>query len=344
MKMKFGLFAVLIALTGTLHAQVLDKPVAIVRLESTENIGQRELRSQVQMIEAQLQTTLTAEQRMEVLEASIAEVLIMQAAERDRITVSRPEIEQGIAQQRQSLGPQVTQDQFRQVIESQVGMSWDQYVEQVERRLTQEKYVLQTKRSLFENVPQPTEREIRRVYEENATDFNNPAMVRFEHLFWDTRNSTSAERRERRNHAEELYRELRNGSSSFDDMMDRSVDDSRFRGDDFGYLLRTDQQNRALLGPEFVDNLFDLERGQVSRVLESNVGYHIARIRDRRSAKLLELDDPLLPGQSMTVRRQIQNYLLMEKQQETFERALREIIDELREDADITVFEQNLSW
>ena len=344
MKMKFALFVIFIALTAQAYAQVLDKPVAIVQLEETENIGQRELRSQVEMIEAQLQTSLTSEQRMEVLDASIAEVLIMQAAERDGITVSRAEIDQGIAQQRQSLDQQVNDSQFRELIESQVGMSWDQYVEQVERRLTQEKYVLQKKRSLFENVAQPSEREIRRVYEDNATDFNNPAMVRFDHLFWDTRNTTSAERREKRNHAEELYRELRNGSSSFDDMMDRSVDDIRFRGDDFGYLLRTDRQNRAQLGPEFVDNLFELEQGQVSRVLESNVGYHIARVRDRRSAKLLELDDPLLPGQNMTVRRQIVNYLLMEKQQETFEQALREIIDELRDDADITVFDENLSW
>jgi peptidyl-prolyl cis-trans isomerase SurA len=344
MKMKFALFVILIALTGTLNAQVLDKPVAIVQLEETENIGQRELRSQVEMIEAQLQTSLTREQRMEVLDASIAEVLIMQAAERDGITVSRAEIDQGIAQQRQSLDQQVNESQFREIIESQVGMSWDQYVEQVERRLTQEKYVLQKKRSLFENVAQPSEREIRRVYEDNATDFNNPAMVRFDHLFWDTRNTTSAERREKRNHAEELYRELRNGSSTFDDMMDRSVDDSQFRGDDFGYLLRTDRRNRAQLGPGFVDSLFELEQGQVSRVLESNVGYHIARVRDRRSAKLLELDDPLLPGQSMTVRRQIVNYLLMEKQQKTFEQALREIIDELREDADITIFDENLSW
>lgn len=344
MKMKLSMLALLLAVAGSLSAQVLDKPVAIVRLESTENIGQRELRSQVQMIEAQLQTRLSAEQRAEVLDATIAEVLIMQAAERDRITVSRAEIDQGIAQQRQSLGPQVSQEQFRQVIESQVGMSWEQYVEQVTRRLTQEKYVLQTKRSLFENVPQPTEREIRRVYEDNQTEFINPAMVRFEHVFWDTRNSTSAARRDARNHAEELYRQLRNGSGTFDDLMEQSLDDSRFRGDDFGYLLRTDQQNRAVLGPEFVDTVFELERGQVSRVLESNVGYHIVRIRDRRSAKLLELDDPLLPGQSMTVRRQIENYLLMEKQQETFELALRQVIDELRADADITIFEQNLSW
>jgi peptidyl-prolyl cis-trans isomerase SurA len=335
---------VLLAAMETAPAQVLDQPVAIVRLEETVNIGQRELQRQVRLLEQQLDQTLSVNQRREVLDARIAEVLILQAAERDGIVVSQAEINQGITQQRQSVGPEVTPAQFRDVVQQQLGLNWDEYTEQLEKRLIQEKYILQTKRSMFESVEQPSDREIRRVYEENAAQFINPAMIRFNHIYFDTRESTEQEETEQRTQAESLYRRIREGDTTFDEVADQAMDNAAFGSGDFGYLIRGDQQAIQALGTDFVENIFDLERGDLGGVLESRFGFHIVQIRDKRSPRMLELDDPLLPGQSMTVRRQITNYLMMEQQQALFERALREIVGQLRDEAEITVFEENLEW
>ena len=329
---------------GALSAQILDKPVAIVRLTETVNIGQRELRSQVQMLQQQLGRELTESDRREVLEAQIGEVLINQAAARDNIRVTQEEINQAIQAQRQSLGQPVSDSQFRNFIQEQLGMSWDEYVEQITQRLIQEKFVVEKKRSMIQNVDQPSSREIRAFYEENATQFTNPAMIRFNQLFIETRNRSDSQVAAARQKAEELRGQLRSGQATFQELMNDSLDDASYSGGDFGFLLRNDPQARNLLGRQFIENVFGLEEAEISGVLESNIGLHIVQITNRRPPRVLGLDDPVLPGQSVTVRNQIQNYLMNQQQQQNFQQAVQEVIDELREEAEVELFEQNLQW
>ncbi len=331
-------------ITGQAEAQVLDKPVAVVRFESTVNIGQRELRRQVEFIEEQIRRPLTKQHRKEVLEAKIAEVLILQAAERDGIEISRGELQQGIDQQRRSVNQQLSEEQFRRLIEREMDMEWDDYVEEVRQRLIQERYVLESRRELFENVESPSEREIRRVYEENASEFMNPAMIRFNHIFLDTRNVDGSTREARREKAHELWSKIESEEKTFEVLMRAADDDTTYSAGDFGYLLRGEYQNLSVLGQGFIDEMFDLDEGDVHGVVESNAGYHIVQVRDRRRARVLDLDDPLFPGQNVTVRHQIENYLMMERQQDLFQRALQEVVEELRAEADVTLHEDNLDW
>jgi parvulin-like peptidyl-prolyl isomerase len=201
------------------------------------------------------------------------------------------------------------------------------------------------KRSVLEDIGAPSEQEIRSFYEDNATRFTNPAMVRFQHLFVDTRNLSDDEIEEKRERARELYRAIEQGEKSFDQLLDESLDDPSFSGGDFGYLMRESQQDRNLLGQDFIQSVFALEEGQMSDgLLESNVGFHIVRVTNRRQPRVLALNDPLLPGQSTTVRDQIRNYLLANQQQRAFQQALQEVVSDLREDAEITVYEENLDW
>lgn len=329
---------------GALFAQVLDKPVAIVRLTETVNIGQRELRNQVEMLQEQVGRNLTEADRKEVLEAQIGEVLINQAAARENIRVTQEEINQAIQAQRQSLGQPVSNSQFRSFIQEQLGLSWDEYVEQITQRLIQEKYVVEKKRDLIQNVDPPSEPEIRAFYEENATQFTNPAMVRFNQLFLDTRNRGESQVDAARQKAQDLRGQLRSGQASFEELMNDSLDDASYTGGDFGFLLRNDQQARNLLGRRFVESVFSLEEGEISSVIESNIGFHIVQITNRRSPRVLGLNDPVLPGQNVTVRNQIENYLRNQQQQRNFQQAVQEVIDGLREEAEVELFEQNLQW
>ena len=325
-------------------AQVLDRPVAIVRLTETVNIGQRELRQQVELLENQLGQELNRSQREEVLEAQIGDVLLNQASRRANIRVTQEEIQQAIAAQQQSLGQPVTDAQFRQVVEQQMGMSWDTYVEEITNRLMQEQFILQRAQGRFGEIAEPTERQIRQVYEENAQQFTNPAMVRFDHLFFDLRNTTSEQEQQARQLAGSLSRRLERGSAEYQSLLNESLDDARYSGGDFGYLIRGDQQAIQRLGRPFVDAVFELEEGDVSTVLESNVGLHVVRISDRRSPRLLELDDPLLPGERMTVRQQIRGFLLNQRQQQLFQESVQTVLSELREEAEISRFPENLNW
>jgi parvulin-like peptidyl-prolyl isomerase len=83
---------------------------------------------------------------------------------------------------------------------------------------------------------------------------------------------------------------------------------------------------------------------QTSGVVESNMGYHIIQITEKRDARLLGLKDPIFPGVPQTVEERIRNTLRAQSQQLTFQRALTDCIEELKKDAEITVYEQNLNW
>lgn len=342
-------FAVLSIILGSMvglavPAQVLDRPVAIVRLTDTVNIGQRELRNQIEILEQQVGQELTASQRREVLEAQIGDVLLNQAAARANIRVTQEEIERAIAVQRQSLGQPVSDAQFRQVIQQQMGMSWDDYVEEITNRLVQEQFILQEAQQRFTSIEDPSPSEIRQVYEENAQQFTNPAMVRFDHLFFDLRGEDDEAAGAARRRAGTLARRISRGTSSFDELVRDSLDDASYSGGDFGYILRGDQQAIQQLGREFVNTVFDMEEGEISEVLESSVGLHIVRITDRRSPRLLQLDDPLLPGERTTVRQQVRNFILNRRQQEIFQQTVQQVLARLEEEAEITRYPENLDW
>ena len=139
------------------------------------------------MIERQAGRELTANERGELLEERINGVLLNQAAARANIRVSDEEVQQAIAAQRQSLGQPVSDRQFEQLVEEQMGLSWDNFVEEITNRLVQEKFVLERAQGEFDAIQEPTLAETRFVYETNAQEFFNPLMVRFEHLFFDVR-------------------------------------------------------------------------------------------------------------------------------------------------------------
>ncbi len=341
---RIVLATILLGIAPGVTAQILDRPVAVVRLTETVNIGQREIRRQVELLEQQMGRELTARNREEVLEAQIGDVLLRQAARRANIRVTEDEVNQAINAQRQQLGQPVSDADFRRIVEEQTGLSWEEYRQEIRTRLVQERFILDRAQGRFGEIQEPTAREIRQVYEENAHQFTNPAMARFEHLFFDLRNRDPDRERELRQQAQRLARNLERGTATFQQLMRASLDDVNYAGGDFGYLIRGDQTALERLGRSFVETVLDMEEEDISGVIESNVGLHIVRITDRRSPRMLQLGDPLLPGESVTVRDQIRSYIVSQRQQEIFQQSIETVLDELKQEAEIRRFPENLDW
>jgi peptidyl-prolyl cis-trans isomerase SurA len=332
-------------------AQLIDKPVATVKLTKLEVISLQEFRQKIGALEARTGSAITVEDRRKLLDLLVSEILVNQAAAKENIMVAQAEIDARVQLAKQSgglglnLNRELTDAEFRQLLQ-QSGMSWEQYVEQLKAAIVQQKYVLQKKKSLFDKIPQPEKSEIEDFYETNKAAFVAPDMVRFQHIFIDVRNLSSKEEKDKaRERAEEIYRELRNGVS-FSDLVVKYSDDrnSRYKGGDFGYLRRDDQARKQLLGRDFFEAPFKMNVGEVSGVLASNVGYHIIKITEKIPFKLLALDDPVPPQNNSTVREQISAQLLQRKQAEYYQQALMELIAELKQKAEIKVFEENLTW
>ena len=60
--------------------------------------------------------------------------------------------------------------------------------------------------------------------------------------------------------------------------------------------------------------------------------------------RLLALDDPIPPQNTSTVRQEISAQLVLKKQSEIYQKALMEVLADLKKRAEIRIFEENLSW
>jgi parvulin-like peptidyl-prolyl isomerase len=336
---------VLIFFAGLCFAQqVIDQPVARVRLTKIEVITQRQLRNQIELIESQTRQSLPQDNRRRMLDLQIGEILINQAAARDNFRVTENELNENVARYKQQMAPNVPDAQFRTIVQNQLGLSWDEFTATLRKRLVQEKYVMEKKRTYFSSIEDPTDAQVQQVYEENATDFTNPLFIRFNQIFLSTRGLSETEKQQARKRAEDALAELR--SSQFKDVVLKYSDDtnSKYRGGDAGYFARNDAQRQAILGRTFFDALFAMNVNQTSGVVESNIGYHIIQITEKREPKLLGLKDAVFPGADQTVEERIRTTLRAQNQQLTFQKALTDCIEELKKDAEITVYEQNLNW
>jgi parvulin-like peptidyl-prolyl isomerase len=351
MKRLFLLSIALILVSQLVFAQLIDKPVATVKLSKFEVISVQQFRKQIEELENRTQNKLSTDDRRKLLDLLISEMLISQAAGLEDVTVTQGEIDARIALARQTgglglnLNRELTEQEFRQLLQ-QSGLTWDEYIEQLEKAILQQKFVMQKKKALFDKIAPPSEEEIEEFYEANKTVFVAPDMVRFKHIYIDTRNLASLEEKNKaRERAEEIQRELRNGAV-FDDLVVKYSDDknSRYKGGDFGYLRRDDQARKQLLGKEFFDAPFKMDNSEVSGVLQSNIGFHIIRVTEKIPFRLLSLDDKIPPQNSSTVRDQISAQLLQQKQAEFYQQALLDLLDELKKKAEIRIFEENLSW
>ncbi|MFW6231573.1 MAG: peptidyl-prolyl cis-trans isomerase [Spirochaetota bacterium] len=338
----------LLLLAATASAQVLDRPVAIVRLTETVNIGLRELEDQLAVFEQQLGRQLQPEEKQQILDALVNDELLLQAASRASIRVTQEEIQNYLSVQRQqwsqATGVVLTEEQFRQQVEQQTGESWSAFVSDVTDELIKLKYVREQKADVFQAQGGVTEAEVLEFYDEEATSFTNPAMVSFRHVYADLRGKSDEERAQARELLEGYRRQIRNGNLTFDALERRALDDASISADDFGYLMRNDERSQQLLGRTFIQTVFGLDEGDVGGVYESNVALHIVLVTDKRSPRILGLDDPILPGQNVTVRQQIRTQLAAQKEQQALARAVEDVVADLRDEAEVTVYEQNLPW
>lgn len=340
---------IVLALVSTyVPAQVLDRPVAVVRLRQTVNIGRRDVDGQIALFEQQIGRQLQPAEKRQILEALINDELLLQAAARASVRVTQEELQNYLAAQQQQLsqamGTMLNEEQFRRHVEQQTGRPWSDFVSDVTDELAKLKYVRERRADVFTRVGTPSEAEIRSFYDEQATAFTNPAMVSFRHVYVDMRGKSDQERQAARVALDGYRRQIRNGSLTFEQLERRALDDATIQADDFGYLPRNDPRSQQLLGRPFIDAVFALDEGEIAGVLESNVALHIVFVTDRRSARILSLEDPILPGQTVTVRQQIRNLLASQKEQQALAAAVEAEVGVLRAEAEITIFESNLPW
>ena len=323
------------------------QPAATINLIRTEAITVRQLRTEVERMEKSTGRTLTEQQRREVLDAMINERLAIQAAERDRITVSESEVNRQIdqikTQMMQAIGRQPTDAEFAAAIRNETGLDMAAFRDQTRRQLITNKYLMSKKQSIIESVKVPTEEDISNWYNLNKASMVRPDTVRFSMIQVDFGADAAAKTRAKEL-ADRLLREISSNASKFDEVVLRGqAPNSGYQAGDGGYLPRN-MEAAQVVGQEFINVAFGLKQGEVSRMMEGIRGYQIIKITETYSQKNLDLDDIIQLGTRVTVRDYIRNGILQERNMEVLTKATQELVAELRAGKTFQVFERNLNW
>jgi parvulin-like peptidyl-prolyl isomerase len=141
------------------------------------------------------------------------------------------------------------------------------------------------RKSAPESIPIPVDT-LQAYWERHPLEFTVPGEVHARHILFATRGADAARKEAQRAKAAEILKRIR-GGEDFASLARELSDDrgSAERGGDLGWISRAD------VVPDFAKAAFALEAGQTSDVVETEYGYHIIRIDDKRPQKLRPFDD-----------------------------------------------------
>ena len=337
------LFLTAVLAAGAVSAQNDMQTVATVKLTKTEPITVKQLKNEIALLETQARRPLSADEKNQLLDGLINQRLVLQAAERDKISVSEGELNQQLDRVRsalaQNIGRTPTESELAQAIRTQYNLDIPMFREQLRRQLVMEKYILAKKESLIKSAKAPTTVQIQDFYDLNRASLVRPDTVRVSMIQVPVKGDQAAARRT----ADTLAREIGTSAAKFDEVALRAGTTADFQSGDAGYLPKNPEGERVI-GAGALKTAFSLKQGQVSGVLESPRGFLIMKITETYEQKQLTLDDVLDLATKTTVREYISGGLAQNNQMAVLEQAQKEIYDDLRKGSPFTIDRRYLPW
>jgi parvulin-like peptidyl-prolyl isomerase len=352
--MKRLLVGLVLSLGGglALFGQIETQTVAVVNLIRQEPITVRQLRAELTPLEQSTGRTFTLAERREALNALINQRLMLQAAERDRITVTENEIDTALKNYlAQQAGRNLTDAEYAQALRD-AGTNAPLIRQQASRQLILQKYLMAKKGTQINAVREPAEAEVQRYYNINKAELRWPDMVKVNRIAV-LYGADSAAKARARQTADRLVQEIGTNSAKFDEAVVRGIAaGAGAAGTGAGgyvssrgvWIMRT-QEFQQRMGENLLDIAFGLRQGEVSSLIEGLDAYQIIKVVEVHSQRFLGLDDPVDPESAVSVRQQIRQILMAEQQQLLLNQAFAELVEELRSGRNtVTIYEQYLNW
>ena len=123
---------------------------------------------------------------------------------------------------------------------------------------------------------QPTDADIKKFYDDNPTHFRSEAQVRVSHIFIAAASDASAaDKAAAKAKAEQLLADVKAHPDQFAQIAQKSSQDapSAAKGGDLGFITRGSTAG----GKAFDDAAFALKQGDVSGIVQSDLGFHILK-------------------------------------------------------------------
>jgi len=175
----------------------------------------------------------------------------------------------------------------------------------------------------------PTDAEIKKFYDENPSQFEEPEMVRASHILLSTRDMTTnkelsdEQKAAKRKTAEDLVKRARAGEDFAKLAKEYSEDPgSKDNGGEYKFP-------RGQMVKEFENTAFSLKTNEVSDVVTTQFGYHVIKLSEKYPAKKHDLAE---------VSPKIKDYLV----QVAIQKQAPEYLDKIQKDAGVEILDESL--
>lgn len=253
----------------------------------TKTDVEKKVTEMTRQFQGQIPPGMEAEVARQALQNLVDQQLLLEAASAEGKSASEAEIQQ----QYDTFAAQApTPEQFQSALTS-MGFTDETFRAEISKNLTIEKLLdekLATARAV-------TPEDIEAYYQDNPDQFKVPEQVQASHILIKVEADDTPEvKAEKRQRLEALKKEI-DGGADFAELAGANSDcPSKTRGGDLGLFTR-----ERMVKP-FADAAFAMEVGQVSDVVETQFGYHLIKLTDRKAEGSRPLDE---------VRQQVENQL-----------------------------------
>ncbi|MDR1390369.1 MAG: peptidylprolyl isomerase [Treponema sp.] len=362
MKIKqTALVAAFLALAVCAFAQLSPdlQTVAVVRLSKSQNISVKELKDYVTWMGitksgAEAPGALSATERREVLDKIGEQLLLCQAAEQENMMVSNQELNERFNEMINPIkaflseknGKAPTDAEVDAELRTQTGMTRVGFREQIRRSMASDKYIQTKKQNLFQAVRDPGEAEILELYNQqkgkslSEGGFDRPQVIRLKMIVIPYR--SAAEKTAAQERGAALSRQIGNDPVKFDEASaDAAKPNSGYISGEGPYLYKFEQTAASAGDRDFLNLIFGLKQGEVSRSIERPDAFYIIKVLESLRPKTLTLDDIYNLGdpRPMTVRQYIGGFLRERNHMETYQRAYQEILADLKKRGSVQVMD-----
>jgi peptidyl-prolyl cis-trans isomerase C len=225
----------------------------------------------------------------EALNEILKEQLIKKAIESRKIDVTDEQISKRFAE---NIGRRnMTTEEFLELADKQ-GTTKTQIKEQIRIDICLDKLI---ELEVGSDKLVVTAEDARKYYDENINQFSLPERVRASHILFGTgrqdatgkpKQPDEKARAELKKKAFEVAEKLRQDGDFEELVVEYSVCQTKNNGGDLGYFSKDSNMDK-----DFVEAAFKLNKGDISDVVQTQLGYHIIKVTDRLQARVASFDE-----------------------------------------------------
>ena len=227
---------------------------------------------QQQMLQPQIEQMIMSE--------LISKTLLLNAANKADYKVSAEEVDKNLKEITDSLPEGATLEQFA----AQAGLT----VERIRNQLTDDMKIRQLIEKVTAEVTKPDDAELQKYFDEHQDEFKQEESIQASHILVSTQGITDeAELAKKKADAEALLAQAKEKKGeNFAELATAHSDcPSKAQGGDLGTF------SRGQMVPEFEKAAFSQEVGAVGDMVQTQFGYHIIKVTDKKEAKQMAFAD-----------------------------------------------------